>query len=60
MSENGEGGDCWVSRLSLFKTEVVRGFEKKTRTGEDPHRASEIAAQREVRFVERPEFCSHC
>ena len=33
--------------------EVVRGFKKTTRTGEDPRRASEIAAQRE-----RPEFCS--
>ena len=59
MGDNGKGGDCWVSRLGLIN-EVVRGFEKMTRTREDPRCASEIAAQRDVRFVERPEFSSHC
>ena len=47
VSENSKGGDCWVSQLSLFK-EVVRGFEKTTRTRGDLRCASEIAAQREV------------
>ena len=39
VSENGEGGDSWVRRLSLLK--VVRGFEKMTRTREDPRHASD-------------------
>ena len=39
VSENGEGGDSWVRRLSLL-LKVVRGFEKMTRKREDPRRAS--------------------
>ena len=44
------------SAESIIFKEVVRVFEKMTRI----RRASEVAVQREVRFVERPKFCSHC
>ena len=39
-----------------------RNFKNDDRKREDPHRASETAAQREARLVERPEFSAymHC
>ena len=46
--------------LTVHEQSEKREASKTARTREGPHPAFEAAAEREARFVERPEVYSHC
>ena len=49
-----------VTSSTVHEQSKKREASKTARTRAGPHRAFDTAAEREARFVERPELCSHC